>query len=336
MPTPLHRRLRGLRGAAASAALVVCCTSAGPLAPAGGPTAGTRDITAVNAAGSAAAVTSSAAAPARRPDASCDTPEASLRPSGRSGPAVERIRERGLLIAGVDQNSYRWGYRDPATGRFAGFDIDLVRAVAKEILGDPDKVVYRPVRTNQRISALLRGKVDLIARTMTVNCDRIRHVAFSTAYFVAGQQVLAPKDSPVKGFDSTLRGRTVCTARGSTGATELADETHGADVRLVANQLDCLVLLQLGRVDAVITDNALAAGQAAQDPTVRLVGEPFTREPYGLAMRPGDEDLVRRVNKVLKAYRKGGADSPWSKAYDRWLKDDLKGVKGPPKPKYRD
>ncbi|MCM2575972.1 glutamate ABC transporter substrate-binding protein [Streptomyces meridianus] len=335
MQTARSRALRGLRGAAVSAALVVCCTSPGPPAAASKPGAGSVRA-AAGTAGSPVAASAAAPAQARGRQATCDAPEASLRPSGKSGPAVKRIRKRGMLIAGVDQNSYRWGYRDPATGEFAGFDIDLVRAVAKEVLGDPDKVLYRPVRTNQRIPALLGGKVDLIARTMTINCDRIGHVAFSTVYFVAGQQVLAPKGSPVKGFDDTLRGRTVCTARGSTGATELAEETHDADVRLVADQLDCLVLLQLGRVDAVITDNALAAGQAAQDPTVELVGEPFTREPYGLAMRPGDEDLVRRVNKVLKAYRKGGADSPWSKAYDRWLKDDLRGVTGPPKAKYRD
>lgn len=335
----MHRqKLRGLRGAAVSAALVAGCATAGLLAPAAGPPGpqagrGTDSGHAATVAGRSPAA---AAAAARKPEARCDDPEASLRPSGKGGPAVDRIRKRGHLIAGVDQNSYRWGYRDPATGEFAGFDIDLVRAVAKEILGDPDKVVYRPVRTNQRITALLRGNVDLIARTMTVNCDRIRQVDFSTAYFVAGQQVLAPVGSPVKGFDDTLRGRTVCTARGSTGAAELAEEDHGAQVRLVASQLDCLVLLQLDEVDAVITDNALAAGQAAQDPAVRLVGEPFTREPYGVAMRPGEDDLVRRVNKVLKEYRKGGADSPWSEAYDTWLKDDLKGIKGPPKPKYRD
>ena len=77
------------------------------------------------------------------------------------------------------------------------------------------------------------------------------------------------------------------------------------------NQLDCLVRLQLGEADAMVTDNALAAGQAAQDPSVELMGEPFTDEPYGVAMNLEDEDLVRRVNKVLEDYREGGADSPW-------------------------
>ena len=105
---------------------------------------------------------------------------------------------------------------------------------------------------------------------------------------------------------------------------------------LVPNQLDCLVRLQLDQVDAVLTDNALAAGQAAQDPSVHLIGSPLTHEPYAVAMNLDDTDLVRRVNKVLDDYRGGGADSAWMKAYDRWLAHDLPGISGPPAPLYRD
>ncbi|WP_432094384.1 glutamate ABC transporter substrate-binding protein [Streptomyces sp. bgisy100] len=265
----------------------------------------------------------------------CKNPEASLKPSGRSGPAVDRIKDRGYLIAGVDQNSFRWGYRNPATKDLEGFDIDLARAIAKDLLGPDGRVVFRAIPTDQRIPALEQRKVDVIVRTMTINCERIEQVAFSTAYFEAGQQVLVPKGSPVTAFNDTLRGRRVCTAAGSTGEAELRRTSHGAKVTTVPSQLDCLVRLQLGRADAVITDNALAAGQAAQDPSVELVGEPFTREPYGVAMNLGDEDLVRRVNKVLEKYRKGGDDSGWMKAYKRWLEDDLDGIDGPPEPTYK-
>jgi len=104
----------------------------------------------------------------------------------------------------------------------------------------------------------------------------------------------------------------------------------------VANQLDCLVMLQLGEADAVFTDNALAAGQAAQDPAVRLVGTPVTTEYYGVAMNEKDTDLVRRVNRVLEDYRSGGADSPWMQAYRTWLEADLPGIEGPPEPLYKD
>ncbi|WP_372407713.1 glutamate ABC transporter substrate-binding protein [Streptomyces luteireticuli] len=276
-------------------------------------------------------------AAATAPPAECTDPEASLRPSTADGPAVRRIKERGWLIAGVDQNSYRWGYRDPATGRLNGFDIDLVRAIAKSLLGDPNKVAFLAIPTNQRIPALKSGKVDIVARTMTINCTRIKEVAFSTAYFEAGQQLLAPKGSPVTGFDDgSLTGRTVCAASGSTAETELSKKGRSVRVTTVPNQLDCLVRLQLGQVDAVLTDNALAAGQAAQDPSVGLVGKPFTTEYYGVAMNRGSEDLVRRVNAVLDDYRRGGADSPWMVSYRTWLDRANLGITAPPEPKYRD
>ncbi|MET9511449.1 glutamate ABC transporter substrate-binding protein [Streptomyces flavidovirens] len=268
----------------------------------------------------------------------CEDPEASLRPSGAEGPAIEKIKARGKLIAGVDQNSFRWGYRNPATRDLEGFDIDLVRAVAEDILGDPDKVIYRAIPTNQRILALQEGRVDVVVRTMTVTCARIKDVAFSTAYFQAGQQVLAPKESTVKGYDASLAGKKVCTAKGSTAYDALAAKSFGARFEglTVSNQLDCLVRLQLGEVDAVVTDNALAAGQAAQDPAVELKGEPFTQEYYGIATKLGSDDLVRRLNQVLDDYREGGDNGPWMKAYGKWLKEDLPGIKKPPEPKYRD
>lgn len=261
----------------------------------------------------------------------------SLRPSSTDGAAVSRIKEKGQLVVGVDQNTYRWGYRDPATGKLAGFDIDLVWAIARDILGPDPDVVFKAVPTAERVPALQRHTVDMVVRTMTINCARKAQVAFSTAYFQAGQQVLAPKASKIKAFDDSLRGKRVCTAAGSTGESELRRQRHGATVLTMPNQLDCLVRLQLGEADAVVTDNALAAAQTAQDPTVELKGRPFTDEPYGVAMNKGDTDLVRRVNKVLDDYRDGGSDdSPWMRAYRKWLKADLPGISGPPPPEYSD
>ncbi|MFF8383373.1 glutamate ABC transporter substrate-binding protein [Streptomyces kanasensis] len=286
----------------------------------------------------------SAAEPPPARSGTCRNPEASLPPSRAEGPAVAAIRARGRLVVGVDQNSYRWGYRDSVKGTLEGFDIDLARAVAADLLGSPDAIVFRTVPTDQRIAALVSGKVDLVVRTMTINCARIRQVAFSTAYFETGQQVLAPKDSPITGYDASLAGRRVCTAEGSTAYDALDRAPLGAVYRdaydgtardadrlTVPNQLDCLVRLQTGEVDAVVTDSALAAGQAAQDPAVELKGEPFTTEYYGVAARLGADDLVRRVNQVLVAYRAG----PWTKAYEKWLEADLPGIAGPPAPLYR-
>ncbi|XCW06608.1 glutamate ABC transporter substrate-binding protein [Streptomyces sp. HUAS MG47] len=279
-----------------------------------------------------------------RAEAACQDPEASLTPSTADGPAVAAIKARGRLVVGVDQSSYRWGYRNPTNRTLEGFDIDLARAIAKDLLGDEEKIVFRAIPTNQRIAALETGKVDLVVRTMTINCKRIEQVAFSTAYFQAGQQVLAPKTSTITGYDTSLAGKRVCTAEGSTAYEALEQKSFGAvykdlgdggpadpDLLTVPNQLDCLARLQMGEVDAVVTDNALAAGQAAQDPAVQLKGKPFTTEYYGVAAKLGNDDLVRRVNQVLVQYRQG----PWTAAYEKWLKADLPGIAGPPAPKYK-
>ncbi|MFC4471123.1 glutamate ABC transporter substrate-binding protein [Streptomyces xiangluensis] len=272
-----------------------------------------------------------------------DPQDQSLAPSGdQNGATVQAIRDRGHLLVGVDQNSYRWGYRDPnsttKTSELEGFDIDLAHAIAGEILGDRNAIRFRAIPTNERIPAIQDGRVDMVVRTMTISCTRLEEVAFSSPYFETGQQVLAPKASDITGYDESLANKKICTANGSTAWETLdADKKDGklvasADIKTtVPNQLDCLVRLQLGEVEAVVTDGALAASQAAQDPTVELKGKPFTTEYYGVAMKKGADDLVRRVNQVLVDYRKNG----WQQSYDKWLEPSLGESAGPPAVKYK-
>jgi polar amino acid transport system substrate-binding protein len=253
----------------------------------------------------------------------------SLAPSSAGGPTVDAIRDRGYLSVGVDQNSYNWGYRNPnkSSGALEGFDIALAHRIAADLLGDPDKVQFRAIPTNERITAIRKNRVDMVVRTMTINCDRLKQVAFSAPYFLTGQQVLAPKLSSITGYDKSLANKKVCSATGSTAYDHLsADKKDGTlpastDISTtVPNQLDCLVRLQLGEVDAVVTDGALAASQAAQDPAVELKGDTFTKEYYGVAMKLGADDLVRQVNRTLENYREDGS---WREAYDRWLSPTL-------------
>lgn len=167
----------------------------------------------------------------------CDDPEKqTLTPSDADGPVIDAIKarpgERRKLVVGIDQNSYGWGYRDPNSGdsaRLEGFDIDLAHRIAEDVLGDRDAVQFKAIPTDQRIPAIQDGRVDMIVRTMTINCERLEDVAFSAPYFTTGQQVLAPKTSPVKGYGPTLADREICTAAGSTAYANLeADKARGA------------------------------------------------------------------------------------------------------------
>jgi polar amino acid transport system substrate-binding protein len=245
----------------------------------------------------------------------CD-PLASLRPApGGATPTVDGIRSRGRLIAGVDQNTYLFGYRDAASGQIVGFDVDVARQVAAAIFGDPNRIQFTAITSAQRIPFIQNGSVDIVVHTMTINCDRLKQVAFSTVYYDAGQRVLVPKSSPANGIGD-LGGKKVCAAAGSTSIANIAHAASHPVPVSVADWTDCLVLLQQGQIDAISTDDTILAGMAAQDPNLKLVGGRFTDEPYGVAMSRSAPDLVRFVNGVLDGMR---ADGRWASIYTRWL-----------------
>ena len=256
-------------------------------------------------------------APAAAPD--CDT-SASVPASRADGPAVNAIKAKKNLVIGVDQNSFRWGARNPSTGEIEGFDIDLAKEIGTAVMGDASKITLKAVPTAERIKFIQEGKVDLIVRTMTITCERMDQVAFSKPYFKTANRLIVPRTSPAKTFDEALKGRTACAARSSSAEDELKTNPHGSKLVTVENQLDCLVLMQLGKVDATMTDDGLAAGQAAQDTTIRMLDEQVRPGVMGVAMKLGNTDLVARVNQVLADYQ---ADGGWQASYEKWLKPTM-------------
>ena len=122
---------------------------------------------------------------------------------------MAKIRARGYLIAGVDQSTYHFGFLNPLTGQIEGFDIDMIRAVAQAIFGNPDKVVYKAISDAQRIPDITSGAVDIVAHTMTITCARLQQVDFSSVYFDAAQRVLVLKNSTANSL-TALRGQKVC------------------------------------------------------------------------------------------------------------------------------
>jgi polar amino acid transport system substrate-binding protein len=241
---------------------------------------------------------------------------------------MARIKARGYLIAGVDQNTFHFGYLNPLDGKIEGFDIDMVRAVAAAIFGNPNKVVYRAISDAQRIPAIKSASVDIVAHTMTINCERLQDVDFSTVYYEAGQRVLVLANSRAKSIKD-LGGKRVCATTGSTSLANIkAVPTHPIAVA-VPYWTDCLVLLQQGKVAAISTDDSILAGLAAQDPWTRIVGPRFTSEPYGLAISKQHPDFVRFVNAVLERLR---SDGQWAASYAHWVGTP---VPAPPRARYR-
>jgi polar amino acid transport system substrate-binding protein len=266
----------------------------------------------------------------------CGDPTASLRPTNglatQNGSTMAKIKERGRLIAGVDQNTYLFGFRNPETNNLEGFDIDMVRQIAKALLGDESKVQYKVITSRDREDVLARGDVDIVVRTYTINCDRLQKIAFSSVYYATGQRVLVDKNSPVKGMDD-LGGKKVCATAGSTSLTQIAAAKAKPVAVSVVNWSDCMVMLQQGQVAAVSTDEPILAGMAAQDPNVKIVGAKLTDEPYGIGIPKANQDMVRFVNAVLDKIR---GDGTWQRSYDAWVGGRTGEQAGPPSPKYRD
>ena len=273
------------------------------------------------------------------PAPNCD-PTASFRPDGSLPPpgqmparsTMKAIQDSGKLIAGVDQNTFLFGFRNPTTNALEGFDIDRVREIAEAIFGDRNKVQFKVVTSAGRIQALQEKRVHIVVRTMTATCQRWQDINFSAIYYTAGQRLLVDRASKVTNLNQ-LGDQKVCAAKGSTSIKTIAEHKANPVPVQVDNWSDCLILLQQGQVAAMSTDDTILAGMVAQDPNVKMTGPRFTQEPYGIGIPKENEDMVRFVNGVLEQSVASGA---WVSSYDRWLGRTGEPRPKPPTPRYRD
>jgi polar amino acid transport system substrate-binding protein len=234
-----------------------------------------------------------------------------------AGSTMRKIQDRGRLVVGVSADTLRFGARNPLNGRIEGFDVDMLREVARAIFGDPDKIEFKVITYAQRLPNLESGRVDMVAHTMTINCVRWNRIAFSSEYYSAGQKLLVGKDVAATGVKALadLVGKTVCVAKGSTNEQELAKYTDVIAFK-VDDLTDCVVAFQQGKADAITGDDTVLAGFAAQDPYAQVLPDAFTAEPYGLGINADQVDLVRFVNGVLEQLRTSGA---WTRYYSTWV-----------------
>lgn len=240
------------------------------------------------------------------------------------GSRMQEIRDSGHLVVGVSGDTLLFGARNPLTGEIEGFDIDMLKEVARAIFG-PDgdsKIVYKVITYAQRLPSLESGAVDIVAHSMTITCNRWLRINFSSEYFAAGQKLLVLKGSPITGKDTLIgSGARVCAPEGSTNIDLLtAKDTPFTGITVIGKPdiSDCLVALQQGEADVLTGDDTVLAGMAVQDPNTAVVGDAFTKEPYGLGFNKADDDFVKFVNALLEEMR---TDGRWADIYQTWLID---------------
>lgn len=231
------------------------------------------------------------------------------------GSFLQRIYRRHYLLAGVDQNTFLFGYFNPQDSMIEGFEIDVLRQIAKAIFGSTNAIQFVAVTPAQRIPAVQSGRVDIVADAVTITCARRQQVDFSTVYFDARQKVLVPSNSTARSVKD-LGGKRVCAAIGSTTIATLKTLKPRVIPYGVPQRTDCLARLQQGLVDAISSDDSILLGLEAQDPDTKIVGGRIADEPYGMAISKAHPEFVRFVNGVLARMR---ADGTWRRIYGRWL-----------------
>lgn len=276
---------------------------------------------------------------------SCDNATQSYDPLP-SVPASASITDRrmrdiiakGFVTVGVSADTYLFAARNPLDGKIEGFDIDVARAVAKSIFGDPSKVRLRVITAGDRIPLLEAGEVDMVVRNMTMTCDRWQQISFSAEYYRSGQTVLVAKPDDAKTNTAKvtttlqdLKGKKVCAPTGTSSLDKLRS-VNGPVAVTAPNHTGCLVLFQQGGADAITGDDTVLAGLAAQDPYTVVSSAPLiTQEPYGIGFNSNDRYFVSYVNAVLARFK---ADGQWKSTYNRWLVGPLGPAPTPPKPVY--
>lgn len=231
--------------------------------------------------------------------------------------ALTEIKDRGKIVIGVKNDTRLFGLKNPKTGEVEGFDVDISKQLAKEILGDENKVEFKEVTSKTRVPLLQKGDIDAVVATMTITDERKKEVDFTDVYFQAGQSLLVKKGSKIKSVDDLKKGTKVLAVKGSTSAINIREKAPETTVLEFENYAEAFTALKSKQGDALTTDDAILYGMADEDPSYELVGKPFTEEPYGIAVKKGNKELVDALNDALKKIKDSGK---YDEIHDKWIK----------------
>ena len=199
-----------------------------------------------------------------------------------------------------------------------GFDIDLMNAIA-DAAGF--EVEFQNVAWDGIFAGLANGDYDAVISSVTITEDREETMDFSEPYLNAGQVLIVRMDGPdeVSGL-SDMAGNTLGAQIGTTGAI-LINETDGVDLRSYDELGLAIEDLANGRIDGVVADTPIAADFALQNEnysgTLKIVGDPFTEELYGVAVTDGNDEVLSQINEGLEIVKEDGTIEDLK---DKWLR----------------
>ncbi|MEI3844379.1 MULTISPECIES: glutamate ABC transporter substrate-binding protein [unclassified Microbacterium] len=227
------------------------------------------------------------------------------------GTTMAELNEAGSITIGTKFDQPLFGLMGPS-GVPEGFDVEIGKIIASELGIAEEDIEWKEAVSANREPFIQNGEVDIVIATYTINDKRKEVVSFAGPYYMAGQSILVLADNEDIESEDDLVGQPVCSVTGSTPAAKLAE--IGAEPVLTDTYSNCLEPLRNGQVVAVSTDNVILAGLAAQNEgEFKVVGEPFTEEPYGIGLELEDTEFRMWINDVLEeAYEDGRYEEAWN------------------------
>lgn len=242
-----------------------------------------------------------------------------------AGSLMAEIKKRGVLKVGGTDSSPLFSLKNPITGQLTGFDADLSKMLAKYITGQP-KTQLTQVAVDTREALLQNGAVDTVFATYTITPARAQKVDFAGPYYSSGDAILVKKGSSIKTVDD-LNGKNVATEGNSTAANAIKEKAPKAKVILFQQNTECVQAVLQGRADAYVLDQGILIGDAAKNPGVTVVGQPFTQEPYGIGTPKSHPEMKTFVNDFLRKIEQSGL---WAKLWQATIGTVVQGQ--PPSP----
>lgn len=240
--------------------------------------------------------------------AACGSDDGGNGGAGATGGGGETVK------VGIKFDQPGLGLKTGAT--YSGFDVDLANYIAKELNLTPEFV---EAVSSQRETLLKTGQVKYIVGTYSITDKRKADVSFVGPYFIAGQDLLVrADDTSITGPDS-LDGKKLCSVKGSTSAVNVQKEVPGVNLQEYNTYSLCVDALKSGAIDALTTDDTILAGYAAQEDNkgqLKVVGNTFSTENYGVGIQKDDTEFCNQVVTAVKKFIDSGE---WQKSVDKYL-----------------
>jgi glutamate transport system substrate-binding protein len=260
-----------------------------------------------------------------------DTAEVAQDVQFDAGTTMAELNKAGGITVGTKFDQPGFGLFNPTTDTPEGFDVEIAKIIAAKLGIAAEDITWTETVSANREPFLQNGEVDIVAATYTINDARKQLIDFAGPYYEAGQDIMVAKGNPADiAGPEDLAGKNVCSVEGSTPAQNIRDKYPEATLTLFDVYSKCADALAAGQVDAVTTDNVILTGLVAgSDGGFELVGNPFTKEPYGIGLAKGDDEFRDFINDVLE---ESFEDGSWAEAWDRTA-GKISGQKAPEPPK---